>query len=148
MAKLTGKTIEAIEEKIALGVPIEVIAPAIGVTYQCVYLWQSKGERYLKKKKPLNEYQKLCVELFEAIKRGRLRFVEGNLAMIQAAAPKNWQAAAWLLERRYPKHFAKIEKSDGTNAPQPEAAKIENLEGLTQEDLSRRYDAHKLQFWA
>ena len=45
---------------------------------------------------------------FEAdLARSKSVFKVSMLALINAAAPKTWQAAAWLLERRYPKQFGR-----------------------------------------
>jgi hypothetical protein len=32
------------------------------------------------------------------------------LATIQAEAPKTWQAAAWLLERKFPQRYARVDR--------------------------------------
>lgn len=42
----------------------------------------------------------------DSIKKAEAEFKETNLYIIQKAGVKSWQAAGWLMERRYPKEFA------------------------------------------
>ena len=44
-------------------------------------------------------------EFSEAIKKAEASCKERNIALIQRAATKSWQAAAWTLERKYPMEF-------------------------------------------
>ena len=46
-----------------------------------------------------------------AVKSARSRFENSILALIHKAASKNWTAGAWLLERRYPKTYARATKT-------------------------------------
>ena len=48
----------------------------------------------------------LYVQLFQAVQKAESDAVARNVAVIQTAAKKSWQAAAWWLERRYPEEFA------------------------------------------
>jgi hypothetical protein len=56
-------------------------------------------------------YDTFCVwmkkpEFSDAIKKAEATFKRVNITFIQAAALKSWQAAAWLLERRYRDEYA------------------------------------------
>jgi hypothetical protein len=64
-------------------------------------------------------------EFSEAIKKAETSCKERNLVLIQRAAPKSWQAAAWLLERKYPSEFAQRvahSNADGSNLNLHQAA--------------------------
>jgi len=94
-SQCTPELVEALAEKVAAGMPLRYAAAALGVASSTVTYWMKRPE-------------------FEAaIERGRARFVERQLSVIERAANnmcKNgyvqWQAAAWLLERSMPDAFA------------------------------------------
>jgi hypothetical protein len=46
----------------------------------------------------------------KAVKKAESDAVARNCALIQKAAIKSWQAAAWWLERRFPNDFARTER--------------------------------------
>ena len=46
-------------------------------------------------------------ELAARVERAREMFKAKMVTLISAAAPKNWNAAAWLLERRWPEEFGR-----------------------------------------
>lgn len=141
--KLSDEIVKQVEELTALGVPIEVMAPALGVSYGSLYGWKRKGEKFFEgNKKPKTEIDALCLQLFKARKKGLNRFVAANLQHIVRAAPKNWQAAAWLLERRFPEYFAKQEpKEKDDKNKQPE---LTSAGKLSDEVLIRQYESYKL----
>jgi hypothetical protein len=56
---------------------------------------------------------------YSAIKDAKAAFVHNNLVVIRQQSLNNWQAAAWLLERRRPKEFAKVEKQYTSSNPIP-----------------------------
>lgn len=51
-------------------------------------------------------WQETHFEFSEAVKKAEYRCKARNIAIIQKAAEKTWQAAAWYLERRYHDEFA------------------------------------------
>jgi hypothetical protein len=46
-------------------------------------------------------------ELAARVERAREMFKAKMVTLISAAAPKNWNAAAWLLERKHPEEFGR-----------------------------------------
>ncbi len=56
-------------------------------------------------------------EFSEAVKKAEIEFKERNIMLIQAAAIKSWQAAAWLLERKYSEEYALKQKQDHNVSP-------------------------------
>lgn len=52
------------------------------------------------------EWRKNKTEFSEAIKKAEKECKARNIAIIQRAAEKTWQAAAWWLERRYSSEYA------------------------------------------
>jgi hypothetical protein len=64
--------------------------------------WMAAGE---KGKQPFADFAK-------AVKKAEEEAVRKHVAVITKAAEKNWQAAAWWLERRYPADFGKKDNID------------------------------------
>ena len=96
--KLTPETQKVIVDSIAAGVPRATAAQRAGISDRCLYKWHAKGRKGGKGNEEL-------VQLFQAIKKAEADAVARNVALVQKAAAKSWQAAAWWLERRYPEEF-------------------------------------------
>lgn len=61
------------------------------------------------------DWKKEKPEFVEALKKAELKCKQRNIQVIQKAGKKNWTAAAWWLERKYPEQFAVRQKIDQTN---------------------------------
>lgn len=89
--KYTPETTAKIVQAIQMGATYELACQFASITYETFNQWM-KG-------KP---------EFSEAIKEAEGRAVVGWLAKIEKAANDgSWQAAAWKLERRYPKVYGR-----------------------------------------
>jgi hypothetical protein len=84
----------------------------------------------------------LCVELVDGVEKARARAEMQSVALIRKAAEKNWQAAAWYLERRNYQEWGrkdKVEVSGPQGGPIPIAAVVAHLsqtvQTLTDEQL-------------
>ena len=67
----------------------------------------SHSLRLLGKRKELEKWRKAAPDYIDGLlAEAESRFVEKNIKRIDKAADKSWQAAAWLLERRYPSQFS------------------------------------------
>ena len=63
-------------------------------------------------------------QLCEAMKRGEVERKAALVTRIMQASDKSWQAAAWLLERKYPQEYAKAQRiMDTTDTAVLKAAK-------------------------
>lgn len=88
---------------VSAGTPVTHACKAAGVPYRTYRDWYTKGE------KGDQTYRTFYFKMLEA----EGQFVTANLVTIQKAAGKTWQAAAWLLERRYPKEFGRRQEITG-----------------------------------
>ena len=89
--KRTPENLQKIVQAIKLGATYELAANYAGMSYET-----------------FNEWRKADVEVSEAIKQAEGQAAVLLLAKIeQAATDGNWQAAAWKLERRYPKMYGR-----------------------------------------
>lgn len=82
-----------------MGATYELAAQYGGVAYNTFNEWMKRGQE---------ETEGDFSEFYEAIKSAEGKAVVGWLAKIEKAATGgNWQAAAWKLERRYPRDYGR-----------------------------------------
>ncbi len=92
-----------------LGCAVTAAHDACCVSNAAYYSWIRISEKAVIKRdvgEELTKREELCIELEERTNQAKAKFQEECLRHIQTAAPKTWQAAAWLLERRNPKEFS------------------------------------------
>ena len=93
--KLTQDGIKTALRLCKCGLPDSQIAAALGVKAQTFSLWRNH---------PKTKNQ---IQLSEALKKADAEREAALVTRIMRASDKSWQAAAWLLERRYPDRYAK-----------------------------------------
>jgi hypothetical protein len=97
-AVLTPEVTESIVNALKAGAYIETAVVFAGISKSTFYRWMQRGER---------EKSGLHASFRDAIKKG-LAFAEMRLLLfIGEAGLSQWQAAAWVLERRWPTKFAR-----------------------------------------
>jgi hypothetical protein len=96
------------------GVPATDVAAKLGIGDRTYYEWLQYGRKDWEAGID-SKYSKF----FLTIKDAKANFVQNNLVVIRTQSLSNWQAAAWLLERRRPKEFSKIEKQYTSTNPIP-----------------------------
>ncbi len=99
--KLTEEKIQLASKLIGAGNTIQTIFGALGISKQTWYNWLNKGE-----KAKSGIYRELWEEVQKAESRAETRYV----TIIAQAAEENWQAAAWMLERKYPERWGKKDR--------------------------------------
>lgn len=88
---------------------------AVGVAERTFFDWVAKGKKARKKAaagKPLTETEALQSQFSQAIEKARAKGKTSLVDIIATyarnkEAPRNWHAAAWLLERMYPKEYGR-----------------------------------------
>jgi len=100
--------IPLLTEAVELGMSDKAAADFAGVCYESFYNWKSQGKEDFEKNK-----DSLYADLYFSIKKARGKFIQKNAEKIKKIADKgNWQASAWLLERRAPEDYALQQKVD------------------------------------
>jgi hypothetical protein len=102
--KLDAAIQKVIVDSIATGVPRKYAAQRAGIDESTLRLWCSKGRKG-------GRGSEIYIALLAAIKKAEADAVARNVALIQQAASKSWQAAAWWLERRYHADFGRRDKT-------------------------------------
>lgn len=98
-SKFTPERRSAIIDAISHRIPYEYAALANGICEETLYDWLRTAKAH-RAEGIDSDYTRFS----EAIKRAEMQRMREHSDMI-AAKPKNWQADAWLLERRWPKHY-------------------------------------------
>lgn len=110
-------TKEAIERAVKLkkaGVNNRDIAAALCINEATFYRWLNKPKSDMQRK------------LGEALKKVEADYKASLLTIIyNAAVNKDWKAAAWTLERKYPQEFARM-----VRVPSQEDAETEDTDSL------------------
>lgn len=99
-SKFTPERRAAIIDAISHRIPYEFAAEANGISQDTLYEWLKLGKKHRDE----------CIEsdysiFTEAIKRAEMEKIRQHNDMI-AAKPERWQADAWILERRWHKHYS------------------------------------------
>jgi len=100
--KLTEKIATNIVATLSEGSFIDTAAKANGVTVQTVYNWMERGEADSVAGK-VTDY----AAFFEAVTCARASAESNAVKAIRDAMPDDWRAAAWFLERTFPKRYGK-----------------------------------------
>lgn len=108
--KFTPETRQKIIHAISIGATYELASLYAGLDRHTVQRWLSKGEKETK-----GIYRDFCTAVKEAEGKGLV----GCLLTIRKAGQKQWQAAAWLLERRYPDIFGRNIKLEHSGGKEP-----------------------------
>lgn len=97
-SKLTPETQKRITDAIRVGATYELAAQYGGVAYNTFNEWMKAGEAADTGNKR---------EFYDAVKSAEGEAAIKWLAVIDRAAAEQWQAAAWKLERRYPRDYGR-----------------------------------------
>lgn len=87
--------LSAIEE----GLPLKEAAEIAGISYDTLNHWTNRGES----ETAPPEYRQFC----QLLRRSQAVAMQVNVSAIREAAKRDWRAAAWILERRFPADFAR-----------------------------------------
>jgi transposase len=88
---------------------VETVADLIGVHRVTFRRWLNAGAKEQGRRergKGADPARDLHCEFCIAVKKAMATAERGALEQIQAASVESWQAAAWMLERRYPEKWA------------------------------------------
>jgi transposase len=106
-SKLTADIIDKVKTFLPVCMYIETLADSLEIDRQTFYNWYHRGEAEARRLDQNGEEtppqrEALYLEFYRAIKKGAADGEMAAAARIHAASHTTWQAAAWLLERRFP----------------------------------------------
>lgn len=132
--KFTPETVDRLIEAVRLGLPLHLAAESAGVSYQTFNEWQQG--RF-----PRGADKDLKHEFSEALTRAKGESALRLMDLIQSAAPDDWRAAAWILERRFPKDFGKHMVEVTGHDGGPMQIQISTLQRVIMQALERHPEA-------
>lgn len=115
----------ALLNAIEQGMPLKQAAAAAGISYDTLNHWQRRGENEVEP----SEYRQFC----QLLLRSQAIAMQVHVSSINKAAERDWRAAAWMLERRFPTEFARpqqIEDSSSSGKPQTSSLSQDDYEVL------------------
>ena len=98
--KFTPEIAKAIVNDISNRIPYALAAEANGICEDTLYEWINRGKRDKKE-----GIESGFATFSESIKKTELKKIREHMEVI-AEREKNWQAHAWILERRWYKYFS------------------------------------------
>lgn len=117
--KLTDEIQDKIASAIKAGNYMETAAAYAGVNKDTFYEWLKKGAR----SKTNNKFRRFSDAIEKALADAEVR----DVLLIGKAAEKEWTAAAWRLERKFPRKWGRMERHELTGA---EGGPIEVAPGI------------------
>lgn len=119
--KLTPELIEEACKVLALGNYTKTTCGYIGISEGTWANWTHAAREAQAKQdkgKKLTPQEELYIEFFTRTRHAQELAVVKNMKLINDAATTQWQAAGWLLERRYPEQFSLVQRIQVTPMPQ------------------------------
>ncbi len=103
---------KAILEAVEGGASIQVAANGVSITNRTIDYWLAWGREELKADP---ESEEKCAQFVIEYEQAKSKFEQSCIKIIRTAAPTSWQAAAWLLERKFPGRYGKVDRYRGIN---------------------------------
>jgi hypothetical protein len=133
--KLTPEVEERLVHAISVGANYKDACGYAGISYQTFLNWRKRAERLVEQAEERDEETEETtdrfVEFFDRMKKAKGEAAVKWLTIINKAAHRDWRAAAWALERRYPESFnlrlLKPDRIDEVVAPTPTTAPARTL---------------------
>ena len=122
--KLTPELTARLTQMLRSGVPLATAVPAAGVSKRTYLEWLARDEP-------------MYVAFAEAVEEARARGEAALVAVISRAAPAQWQAAAFLLERGHPERWARLSQRKQEPQPLPETNPFAEFDELAARRTAR-----------
>jgi len=122
--KLTKELTEEIAKYLRAGNYIETTAALVGINRDSIYEWLKRGaaeqERLMKNPRArIRKREKIFVEFSDTVKKAQAQSEAMLVGLVGKAAEKNWTAAAWRLERKFPDKWGRTERNVATAQDDP-----------------------------
>ena len=122
--KLTTELTEEIAKYLRAGNYIETTAALVGINRDSIYEWLKRGaaeqERLMKNPRArIRKREQIFVEFSDTVKQAQSQSEAMLVGLVGKAAEKNWTAAAWRLERKFPDKWGRTERNVATAQDDP-----------------------------
>ena len=112
--KLTSQVTEKVCEAITEGHAVRFACIKGGISERSYYNWRAKGKELLEQSDESSDSviktteDEAFVNFFQQTEEAHANFTNSLHNIIKDAMPKTWQAACWMLERRYPSEYGRF----------------------------------------
>jgi hypothetical protein len=103
---------------------------ATGISKQTFFNWLNKGKELSMKKGKLSDNDKLYVDFFDSIKKAEAEAQAFLLRTIRVKSLEQWQAAAWMLERRWPNMYGRKDRVEVITPDESGNTKVRDIIGV------------------
>jgi hypothetical protein len=143
--KLTPFVARRLIEAYRKGATITLAAKYAGITRQTLHTWLDDGRAQLEHLAEHTDGEDPTSFPLEAglvllLDAAQAEFGVELLDTIKSASPREWQAAAWLLERVFPDEYAKRQRVDHTHTIVAQVEQMAKDRGLDAEATARLID--------
>ena len=120
--RLTPEVQQKLIQAIATGNTRRTAAAYAGVSITTLEEWLARGKGTAPRAQT-----KIYADFADAVEKAEADAVATSVALIRQASQRNWTAAAWWLERRYPQEWGRVDALQGKG-------------GLVREVIIREYE--------
>ena len=121
--KLTKELVVKLSATLEEGHYIETACASLGVVKSTFYYWRSEAEKIqsdveangFSKIRQEAKRQKLLLYFLDSIEKAQAKAEQVLYKVIRAQSFESWQAAAWILERKFPARWGRKESIDIPN---------------------------------
>lgn len=141
--KLTKELIEEIAQYLRAGNYIETTAALVGIHRDSIYEWLKRGNAEIDRvsksnRSRIRKKEEIFVEFTDTVKKAQAQSEAMLVGLIGQAAQKNWTAAAWRLERKYPDKWGRTERNVATAQDDPVKELAQQIQDLRNDKSSER----------
>lgn len=104
---LTDEVIDNICKAIGNGLTNKDACALCGIPEDTFYSWLRDAEKGTRNK----DHLKQKIKLAQSVKRAESTFKAFHLKNIIKSSNEDWKASAWMLERKFPKEYAKVDRN-------------------------------------
>ena len=133
--KLTKELIDEIAQYLRAGNYIETTAALVGIHRDSIYEWLKRGNAEIDRvsksnRSRIRKKEEIFVEFTDTVKKAQAQSEAMLVGLIGQAAQKNWTAAAWRLERKYPDKWGRTERNVATAQDDPVKELAQQIQDL------------------
>ena len=126
---------EEVAKYLRAGNYIETTAALVGINRDSIYEWLKRGaaeqERLVKNPRArLRKREEIFVEFSDTVKKAQAQSEAMLVGLVGKAAEKNWTAAAWRLERKFPDKWGRTERNVAAAQDDPVKELAKQIEDL------------------
>jgi len=141
--KLTKELIDEIAQYLRAGNYIETTAALVGIHRDSIYEWLKRGNAEIDRvsksnRSRIRKKEEIFVEFTDTVKKAQAQSEAMLVGLIGQAAQKNWTAAAWRLERKYPDKWGRTERNVATAQDDPVKELAQQIQDLRNDKSSER----------